>query len=55
MIIVIIKKEIFIEYKEIICKFCFAENHRKYKCHLPEIILKNLKITFMIQQITSKK
>ena len=28
------------ECKEFICKMCFAEEHRKHKCHLPEIIKK---------------
>ena len=31
------------ECKEFICKFCFAENHRKHKCHLPEIISEEFK------------
>ena len=26
------------ECKQFICKMCFAEEHRKHKCHLPEII-----------------
>ena len=28
------------ECKEFICKMCFAEEHRKHKCHLPEVIRK---------------
>ena len=28
------------ECKEFICKMCFAEEHRKHKCHLPEVIKK---------------
>jgi len=28
------------ECKEFICKMCFAEEHRKHKCHLPEMIKK---------------
>ena len=28
------------ECKEFICNMCFAEEHRKHKCHLPEIIKK---------------
>ena len=31
------------ECKEFICKFCFAENHRNHKCHLPEIISEEFK------------
>ena len=30
------------ECKEFICKFCFADEHRKHKCHLPEMIKKEL-------------
>ena len=29
--------------KEFICKFCFAEEHRMHKCHLPEIISEEFK------------
>ena len=31
------------ECKEFICKFCFAEEHRMHKCHLPEIISEEFK------------
>ncbi len=31
------------ECKEFICKFCFAEEHKKHKCHLPEIISEEFK------------
>ena len=31
------------ECKEFICKFCFAEVHKKHKCHLPKIISNEFK------------
>ena len=31
------------ECKEFICKFCFAEEHKLHKCHLPEIIANEFK------------
>ena len=31
------------ECKQFICKFCFAEQHRNHKCHLPEHISKEFK------------